>query len=412
MGSVPEPGARPVAVALVSFVAIYSLNHKSIGKRTQERPYTAAQHVRYITRPSAMSRLDGERLPVAPGGAGDFFRQAEDTGRANGRVADKLMLALPRELTPAQRAELVRGYAEDITGGKAPWLAAFHDKGKDAQNPHCHLILRDRDPATGRRVFGTSEKGSTERLRRLWERHANQALERAGRSERIDHRTLEAQGREGPPGIHEGPKPRAMERQGRRPVSRSRTVRNRPGAKVPNRRVDYPALDRGRSRRAYNAERRADREREAWQAIDADNRRRELETLRAIHHPPDRMPETEAPMTRAPTPLQPGQNPERERPQAAPAPAAKAPKPPLSQAAKPEAGQGVPKVPGLNIVPKPALGPAAPAAQALKQAQKPGLALQTPKPPGLKPAPKPELGRTAGPSPLSLDRDRDREPER
>lgn len=271
-------------------MAIYSLNHKSIGKETQPRPYTAAAHVDYITRPKAMSRLEGERMPVSKSGAMGFMRSAEIGDRANGRVADKVMLALPRELSPEQRTELVRGFANEVTKGKAPWLAAFHDKGKDAHNPHCHLVIRDRDPQTGRRVFGMSDRGSTQRLRKAWTQHANRALERAGRAERIDDRTLEAQGKPGPATIHEGPKPRAMERGGRRPQSQPRLVRNAPGAHRPNRRVDYPALDHGRSRADHNADLMALREREGWDAIDADNRRRELDALRSIHHPPEEQP--------------------------------------------------------------------------------------------------------------------------
>lgn len=266
-------------------MAIYSLNHKPVGKSTQERPYTTGAHVNYITRNKALGRLDGNRLPVDRDGARQYFNNAEDKGRANGRVADKLMLALPKELTPEQRAELVRGYAEDVTGGRAPWLAAHHDKGKDAQNPHCHLVFRDRDPETGKRVFGTTERGSTQRLRDLWQTHANQALERAGRPERIDARTLKAQGIDREPQIHEGPRNRAATERGRRPQSRPRNFRNGAGARSPSRRVDYPAIDRGRSRAEFNRQRPT--ERDYWNEMDAHRQREELEGLRRLHLPPD-----------------------------------------------------------------------------------------------------------------------------
>lgn len=266
-------------------MAIYSLNHKPVGKSTQERPYTTGAHVNYITREKALGRLDGARLPVDKDGARDFFNRAEDGSRANGRVADKLMLALPKELTPEQRHELVRGFAEDVTGGKAPWLAAHHDKGRDASNPHCHLVLRDQDPTTGKRVFGMSERGSTQRLREKWQDHANRALERAGRPERIDARTLKAQGIDREPQIHEGPRNRAASENGRRPVSRPRNFRNRPGAKVPNRRVDYPSIDKGRTRAEYNRERPT--ERDYWNELDAHRQQEELDGLRRLHLPPD-----------------------------------------------------------------------------------------------------------------------------
>lgn len=262
-------------------MAIYSLNHKPIGKSTQDRPYTAGAHVNYITRERALGHLDGARLPVDRDGARGFFNRAEDVGRKNGRVADKLMLALPKELTPEQRHELVRGYAEEITGGKAPWLAAHHDMGKDAANPHCHLIIRDRDQETGKRVFGTTERGSTQRLRDLWQEHANRALEKAGREERIDARSLKAQGSEREPQVHEGPRNRAFQQRGRRPVSRPRNYRNRPGARSRSRIVNYPAIDRGRSRQEYNRE----TARDYWRALDAARQAAELEELRDVHLP-------------------------------------------------------------------------------------------------------------------------------
>jgi hypothetical protein len=266
-------------------LAIYSLNHKPIGKSTQERPYTTGAHVNYITRNNALGRLDGARMPVERDGARDFFNDAEDGSRSNGRVADKLMLALPKELNPEQRAELVRGYAEDVTDGRAPWLAAHHDKGKDAQNPHCHLVFRDRDPNTGKRVFGTTDRGSTQRLRDKWQAHANRALERAGRPERIDARSLKAQGIDREPQVHEGPRNRAAAANGRRPVSRPRDVRNGPGARSPSRRVNYPALDRGRTRPEYNRARPT--ERDHWNDLDAHRQREELDGLRRLHLPPD-----------------------------------------------------------------------------------------------------------------------------
>ena len=267
-------------------MAIYSLNHKAIGKKTQERPYTASAHVPYITRARAMSRLEGARMPVDKAGAMEFLRAGEDRDRANARVADKIMLALPIELTAEQRAALVRRYAEDITKGRAPWLAAFHDKGKDARNPHCHLVIRDRDPETGRRVIGLSENGSTQHLREAWTVHSNRALEEVGSRERIDHRTLAEQGRPGPATIHEGPKGHAMARRGHQPKSQVRSVKNAPQARRNHRNINYPAIDEGQSRGAYNAQAKALRERGAWEAVDAANLKQEMEALHDIHKRP------------------------------------------------------------------------------------------------------------------------------
>lgn len=278
-------------------MAIYSLNHKAIGKATQEQPHTAAAHIRYVTRAKACSQVLAERMPAGAGEAQAWLRREEDGDRKNGRVVDKLMLALPRELSPAQRVALVRDFAERVTRGKAAWLAAFHDQGKDERNPHCHLVIRDRDAATGKRVAKLSEKGSTQLLRELWETAANAALEAAGRAERIDRRTLKAQGIDRPPTIHEGVRARRVHGRGRRPVSRAVNQRNAALARSRSRMVNYPLLDSGRTRIERNRQlaREREGEREFWDAVDADRVVREWESedrrrkwLRLMRGGPDR----------------------------------------------------------------------------------------------------------------------------
>lgn len=268
-------------------MAIYSLHHSAIGKASQEQPHTAAAHVRYITRESACSQVLAQRMPASRGSAQRWYRQQEDADRKNARICDKLMLALPRELTPAERHQLIREFAEEMTQGKAPWLAAFHDKGKDAKNPHCHLIIRDRDPETGKRLLylsaGKKERAQlaakgiqalhTERIRAQWADHANRHLERAGHAERIDHRTLEAQGVEREATIHEGVRARQMEARGERPRSKIWPTRNGILARSSRKRmVDYRRLDSGRTRAEVNIAIRQSRQR-----VLAPRKRSELE---------------------------------------------------------------------------------------------------------------------------------------
>jgi MobA/MobL family len=133
-------------------MAIYSLRLTPIGKTTQNRPHTAAAHIRYITRKSAVSHVMAERMPASRVPAIRWLRAQESADRANARVADKIVLALPLELTRQQQIELVQAFAEDLTQGRASWFAAIHGRGKDRTNPHCHLLVRDRDVQTGKRV--------------------------------------------------------------------------------------------------------------------------------------------------------------------------------------------------------------------------------------------------------------------
>lgn len=164
----------------------------------------------YITRTGACREVLGSDMPVPAAGerggeARAWLNEQESADRKNARVIDKVTIALPRELDAVQRVELVRAFAAEVTQGRVPWLAAVHDQGKDAENPHAHVVLRDRDLETGKMALRMSQSGSTEMLRETWERVCNAALERAGVNDRIDRRTLEAQGIEREPTKHIGP---------------------------------------------------------------------------------------------------------------------------------------------------------------------------------------------------------------
>ena len=156
-------------------------------------------------------------MPTDPKLARAWLDQQEATDRKNARVVTKVTLALPAELTDEERVDLVRSFAGEATRGRAPWLAALHrpsDNG-DERNHHAHLVIRDRDPATGKTVCGMSDKGSVERLREAWEWHVNSALEYAGLDARVDRRSLADQGIARQPTIHIGVAGTAMQRSGR-----------------------------------------------------------------------------------------------------------------------------------------------------------------------------------------------------
>jgi len=179
--------------------------------------------------------------------------------RSNGRVLDKLRIALPRELTETQRKALVQTFVADLTGGRVPWFAAIHQRGDDAHNPHVHIAIHDRDIETGRRALRLSDSARDRRkaglpgpravewVRGRGETVGSEALAKAGVAVRIDRRTLVAQGIDRKAGIHEGPRAQHIEGRVRRPRSRERI--NGCG-----RLIDYPSIDQGRTRREFNAE--------------------------------------------------------------------------------------------------------------------------------------------------------------
>ena len=185
-------------------MAIYSLHLCSIGKTTHAAR-TAGAHIRYITRPTAHADLLAGRMPGERNTARRWLDREERRDRKNARIIDKLTAALPRELSPTQRRALVMVFAERATQGKAAWFAAIHQSGADAHNPHAHIVIRDRDPATNKRVALLSEKGACRRIRLLWEQAVNAALEAAGRPQRVTRLSHAARGIETPPQSHRGP---------------------------------------------------------------------------------------------------------------------------------------------------------------------------------------------------------------
>ena len=150
--------------------------------------------------------------------------------RKNSTVAREFEIALPGELSPAERQRLAHDFARELVDrhGCAADVA-IHAPGKegDSRNHHAHILLSTRRLGL---------EGFTEKTRELddqktgpklvteWrERFAvltNERLRESGIEARVDHRTLEAQGVDREPTLHLGPTATAIERRGE--VSRKR----------------------------------------------------------------------------------------------------------------------------------------------------------------------------------------------
>lgn len=239
-------------------MAIYSCNLKSIG-RTTHAPGTAGAHIRYIARPEAEPVVLAAHMPDQREAARNWIDRAERAARKNARMIDKIRIALPKELDEDQRAQLVRDFMTDLCGGaRVPWFAGIHQTGEDSHNPHVHIAVHDRDIDTGKRVLRLSDSTrdrlkaglpgpkAVEWIRERWEVVCNRALERAGLEERIDRRTLDAQGIDREPTIHVGPRAMHIDGNVERPQSKERV--NGCG-----RVIDYPFIDKGETRREFNA---------------------------------------------------------------------------------------------------------------------------------------------------------------
>jgi hypothetical protein len=82
-------------------------------------------------RSDAMTQFQAGNMPDGGRGTRVFFDKLwEKAGMPdNARVADKLMIALPLELTQEQRYEAVRSFMQELGKGRIAWCAAHHDSG-------------------------------------------------------------------------------------------------------------------------------------------------------------------------------------------------------------------------------------------------------------------------------------------
>ena len=115
--------------------------------------------------------------------------------RKDGQVAREVRVAIPRELRQEARRELVRDFAQSafVDRGMVADIAYHGGKG---ENPHAHIMLTTRtltQEGFGQKDRSWNSKELLARWRHGWAEQANLALKRAGRGERIDHRSLEAQ---------------------------------------------------------------------------------------------------------------------------------------------------------------------------------------------------------------------------
>jgi ATP-dependent exoDNAse (exonuclease V) alpha subunit len=119
--------------------------------------------------------------------------------RRDAQLAREIEVALPRELDRGARLDLLRGFVqrEFVDRGMIADVAIHEGRARDGQGqPHAHVMLTMRE-LTGE-GFGQKDRSwnAPDLLlgwREAWARDANSALERAGRSERIDHRSLDVQ---------------------------------------------------------------------------------------------------------------------------------------------------------------------------------------------------------------------------
>lgn len=160
------------------------LNHKSISK-CRNNTNASIQYILKITDKIVCREIIGERMPIPTINnitkTCNWMIEQQKFDRKNARIIDIIKVSIPIELNKSQRIDIIKSFCENITKGRARWIAAIHDIHKnDVNSPHAHIIIRDRDYETGYVVIGLSNRGSTALLRENWEICANTYLKENG----------------------------------------------------------------------------------------------------------------------------------------------------------------------------------------------------------------------------------------
>lgn len=193
-----------------------------VGKAGKAGPHAAyiAREGKYANRLENGEKLEAKESGNMPDWARDnpqeFWKAADEYERKNGSTYREMEIALPRELSPDQRNDLVREFVQQEIGERHAYQWAIHTpKAIDGgEQPHVHFMFSerqrdgiDRDPDQyfkrynsknpeigGAKKANTGKDAATRRselkdLRGRWESMCNKHLERGGIEARIDMRS-------------------------------------------------------------------------------------------------------------------------------------------------------------------------------------------------------------------------------
>lgn len=144
--------------------------------------------------------------------------------RKNSTVAREFEIALPSELDADGRRSLAMSFAKEISERHSVAVdVCIHTPHRygDDRNHHAHLLVTTRQLGpeglgAKTRELDQKQSGEIERWRGRWADMQNSALERAGSTERVDHRSYERQGKDIEAELKQGPAVTAMERKAER----------------------------------------------------------------------------------------------------------------------------------------------------------------------------------------------------
>ncbi|NNP74158.1 hypothetical protein A7P53_16005 [Acinetobacter defluvii] len=203
------------------------------GKALAHAQYIAREREYKVKHQEKLEAVEHGNLPNwAQGNPNLFWQCADEFERKNGATYREIEIALPRELTPKQRQDLVQVFVEQELGDQHAYTWAIHNPKasiEGGEQPHAHIMFSERIqdgidrgadqffkrynskyPERGGCQKSNTTKSAEQRkteLVELRERFAdlqNAFLEEYGHADRVDHRSLVDQGIDRSPEKHLG----------------------------------------------------------------------------------------------------------------------------------------------------------------------------------------------------------------
>ena len=138
--------------------------------------------------------------------------------RVDAQLAREFILAVPKELSADAQFTTAVDWAkkELVTSGMVAEISLHHDKA--GKNPHVHILTTmrrlDGDKFSSKKPREWNDVALLVKQRESWADAVNAALEKAGRDERVDHRSLKDRGIDQIPQPKIGKEATAMKRRG------------------------------------------------------------------------------------------------------------------------------------------------------------------------------------------------------
>ena len=118
--------------------------------------------------------------------------------RVDAQLAREFILAVPPELSPAEQFQTAADWAkkELVGSGMVAEISLHHPAS--GTNPHVHILCTmrkiDGENFSAKKPREWNDVGLLVKQRETWAEAVNAALEKAGRKERVDHRSLKERG--------------------------------------------------------------------------------------------------------------------------------------------------------------------------------------------------------------------------